>query len=296
MRTFEQISNLRTYLRGLRQERKTVGFVPTMGALHAGHLSLVQRARGECDVVVVSIFVNPTQFGPKEDYSKYPRDMPRDMQLTSNAGVDALFLPTSEEIYPAGFQTWVEVTEVSKPLEGAQRPEHYRGVATVVTKLLNIVQPDIAYFGQKDYQQFLVVERLARDLNMPATIQMVPTLRESDGLAMSSRNVYLSEEERSGATLLSRLLSTAGQRVLARVTSAQTLRAELEALVSAEPLATLEYIELVHPDTLKPIQTLGEGVTLVVAAVRFGKTRLIDNALIAPEGVAPPRPRVSKGV
>ncbi len=296
MRTFEQISALRTYLRGLRQERKTVGFVPTMGALHAGHLSLVQRAKGDCDVVVVSIFVNPTQFGPQEDYSKYPRDTSRDMQLTSNAGVDALFLPTNEDIYPAGFQTWVDVTDISQPLEGVRRPGHYRGVATIVTKLLNIVQPDIAYFGQKDYQQFLVVERLARDLNMPSTIQMVPTLRETDGLALSSRNAYLSEEERSAATLLSRLLSLAGRRVLEGVSSAQELRRELEALVSEEPLAALEYIELANPDTLQPVENLEEGLTLVVAAIKIGKTRLIDNALIAPEGMASPRPRVSRGV
>lgn len=296
MRTFEQISALRTYLRGLRQERKTVGFVPTMGALHAGHLSLVQRAKGDCDVVVVSIFVNPTQFGPQEDYAKYPRDSSRDMQLTSNGGVDALFMPSNEEIYPAGFQTWVDVTEISQPLEGARRPGHYRGVATIVTKLLNIVQPDIAYFGQKDYQQFLVVERLARDLNMSAAIQMVPTLRETDGLALSSRNVYLSEEERSAATLLSRLLSLAAQRVAEGVHSAKTLRAELLDVIAAEPLASLEYLELANPDTLKPIENLGEGVSLVILAIQIGGTRLIDNALLAPEGVAPPRPRVSRAI
>ncbi len=296
MRTFEQISTLRTYLRAVRQERKTVGFVPTMGALHAGHLSLVQRAKSDCDVVVASIFVNPTQFGPKEDFAKYPRDTSRDMQMTANAGVDALFLPPVEEMYPSNFQTWVEVEKMGESLEGAVRPGHLKGVATVVTKLFNIVQPDIAYFGQKDYQQFLVVERLARDLNLPLTIQMVPTFRETDGLAMSSRNAYLSEAERTAATLLSRLLALAGSRVQEGVHSASQLHKELTAVVAAEPLATLDYIALVHPDTLQPVEDLGAGVTLVALAIRIGNTRLIDNALIAPEGVSLPRPRVSRGV
>lgn len=267
-----------------------------MGALHAGHMSLAQRSKGDCDITVVSLFVNPTQFAPSEDLSKYPRDLNRDMQITSNAEVDALFMPDVEEIYPTGFQTWVEVTEVSKPLEGEHRPTHYRGVATVVTKLLNIVQPDIAYFGQKDYQQFLVVERMVKDLNIPTTIQMVPTVRESDGLAMSSRNQYLSPEERNAATLLSRLLRFASERVLHGEREPVALLKSLQEIVADEPLAQLDYISLVHPDTLLPVTELQGEPTLLVLAIRIGKTRLIDNGLLLPEGISLPRPRISKPI
>lgn len=284
MRTFQQILPLRTYLRGVREEGKTVGFVPTMGALHEGHLALFRRARTECDVVVVSIFVNPTQFGPGEDFHTYPRDLNRDLQMASNEEVDALFHPSVEEMYPAGFQTWVEVPELAGTLEGSIRPGHFRGVATVVTKLLNIVQPDVAFFGQKDYQQFLVIDRMARDLNLTCRIAMVPTVREPDGLAMSSRNAYLSPEERRAAVVLFRALQRAEELVQSGVTQAEAVSRQLELLIDAEPLATREYVALVHPETLQPVNSLATGVTLVALAARIGRTRLIDNALIAPPG------------
>lgn len=294
MRTFQQVAPLRTYLRGMREEGKTIGFVPTMGALHEGHLTLVRRAKADCDAVVVSLFVNPTQFGPSEDFTAYPRDLNRDLQMTSNEEVDALFHPTVEEIYPAGFQTRIEVPELAATLEGAIRPGHFSGVATVVAKLLNIVQPDCAFLGQKDYQQFLIIERMVRDLHLTSCITMVPTVRESDGLAMSSRNVYLSAEERRAATVLSRALKRAEELVTAGTLEASEVYRELEAMIVSEPLSTIDYIALVHPETLQPVTSFAEGVTLVALAVRIGKTRLIDNALIAPNGVSVHRNRLGK--
>ncbi|MCW3055416.1 MAG: pantothenate synthetase [Chthonomonadales bacterium] len=291
MRTFQQLSPLRTYLRGIREEGKMVGFVPTMGALHEGHLSLVRRAKADCDVVVVSVFVNPKQFGVGEDFEVYPRPLARDQQLASEAQADAMFLPTVEEMYPAGFQTVVDVPGMGSLLEGAHRPGHFAGVTTVVTKLLNMVQPHRAYFGQKDYQQLLLIERVARDLNQTADIVMVPTLRESDGLAMSSRNVYLTPEERQAAPVLSRVLKHAEAQIHAGASDPQTLTAELAALVAAEPLAQPDYIALVDPETLQPVLNLTETPVLIALAVRFGKTRLIDNALVAPPGVTLPRTR-----
>ncbi len=294
MRTFYQTAALRTYLRGIRGEGKTIGFVPTMGALHEGHLSLMRRAKSDCDLVVVSIFVNPLQFGPNEDFARYPRDLNRDLQLTSNVGVEALFAPEVEELFPPGHQTVVDVPELSGLLEGARRPGHFRGVATVVTKLLNIVQPDRAYFGQKDYQQLLVIERLARDLHLQTTIAMVPTVREPDGLALSSRNAYLSPEERAAAGVLSRALQRAEALVADGERDAGRVQREVEALIQAEPLASLDYVALANPETLQPAASLAEGVTLVAVAARFGATRLIDNTLVAPEGVPNMRNRVGK--
>jgi len=291
MRTFQQLSPLRTYLRGIREEGKMVGFVPTMGALHEGHLSLVRRAKADCDVVVVSVFVNPKQFGVGEDFEVYPRPLARDQQLASEAQADAMFLPSVEEMYPAGFQTVVDVPGLGSLLEGAHRPGHFAGVATVVTKLLNMVQPHRAYFGQKDYQQLLLIERVARDLNQTADIVMVPTLRESDGLAMSSRNVYLTPEERQAAPVLSRVLKHAEAQIHAGTADPQTLTTELAALIAAEPLAKPDYIALVDPETLQPVLNLTETPVLIALAVRFGKTRLIDNALVAPPGITLPRTR-----
>lgn len=296
MRTFDQIVPLRAYLRGVRAEGKSVGLAPTMGALHEGHLSLFRRAKSDCDVVVVSIFVNPTQFGPNEDFAAYPRDLNRDMPLAAHEEVDALFMPAVEQIYPPGFQTYVEVTELEKALEGAHRPGHFRGVATVVTKLFNIVQPDRAYFGQKDYQQFLIIEQMVRDLNQPLALVMAPTVREPDGLALSSRNAYLSPEERQAATVLYRALQMAEARVREGARDPERLRQELEALIAAEPLATPDYVALVHPDTLQPVTTLDDAVTLVALAVRIGRTRLIDNMLVAPEGVPISRNRFGNRV
>ncbi len=291
MRTFQQVGPLRSYLRGIREEGKMVGFIPTMGALHEGHLSLIRRAKADCDLVVVSVFVNPTQFGPNEDFDAYPRPLARDLQLASEADADALFAPAVEEMYPNGFHTVVDVPALGSLLDGAHRPGHFQGVATVVTKLLNIVQPQRAYFGQKDYQQLLIIERLARDLNQTSDIVMVPTLRESDGLAMSSRNVYLSPEERQSATIISRALRLAEERIHAGATDPQALQAELAALIATEPLANPDYIALVHHESLQPVTTLDDTPTLVALAIRFGKTRLIDNALVAPPGVSLPRTR-----
>ncbi len=294
MRTFQQISALRAYLRGIREEKRTVGFVPTMGALHAGHLSLMQRAKADCDIAVASIFVNPTQFAPTEDLSSYPRDVQHDLQMAANIGVEALFLPEAEEIYPQGFQTWIEVSEITTLLEGERRPTHFRGVATVVAKLLGIVQPNTAYFGQKDYQQFLVIERMVRDLNLPVTVQMIPTVRESDGLAMSSRNAYLTSEERASATVLYRALSLASERVQEGEQNPAQIYSAITQLVQNEPYATLDYAVFADPDTLQPVNTLAERVTLFALAVRIGKTRLIDNVLLVPEGITPPRTRITK--
>ena len=294
MRTFQQVSPLRAYLRGIRQEGKTIGFVPTMGALHEGHLTLARRARGDCELVIMSVFVNPTQFGPNEDFAAYPRDLNRDLTLASQAGVDALFCPELGEIYPSGSETIVDVPHLGSVLEGAIRPGHFQGVATVVTKLLNIVQPERAYFGQKDYQQLLVIERVARDLHLSSKIVLVPTVREPDGLALSSRNAYLSVGERQAAPLLYRCLQRAQERVDAGETDPSRIRQELESLIAEEPLATLDYVALANPDTLEPVASFAESVTLVALAVRIGKTRLIDNALIAPEGTPIPKNRLGR--
>lgn len=295
MRTFQHISQLRSYLRGVREEGKEVGLVPTMGALHEGHLSLIRRAKGESDLVVVSLFVNPTQFNEREDYANYPRDLNHDSYMAAHEGVDALFMPEPDEIYPAGFQTTVDVPELSATLEGAHRPGHFRGVATIVTKLLNIVQPDRAYFGQKDFQQILVVERLIRDLNLLTSIVRVPTLREPDGLALSSRNVRLTPEQRCAATILYRALSQAETLVAGGETDAARIQQAMESLIASERLAAPEYVALVHPDTLQPATTLRDAVTLAALAVRFGDVRLIDNTLLAPPGVPLNKYRGGKG-
>src|SRR5258708_4646375 len=209
MRTFSLVSTIRTFVSAAREDKKSIGFVPTMGALHEGHLSLMRKARSECDVVIVSIFVNPTQFGPYEDFNKYPRSIGRDSALTQKAGADAFFLPSVDEIYPPGSQTIVDVPALSGLLEGEARPGHFRGVATVCAKLFNITQPDRAYFGRKDYQQLMVIERMVADLHLPITIVPMPIIREPDGLALSSRNQYLSAEERRAATVLNRALDAA---------------------------------------------------------------------------------------
>ncbi len=289
MRTFQQVGPLRAYLRTIRQEGKTIGFVPTMGALHEGHLTLARRARGDCDLVIMSIFVNPTQFGPGEDFASYPRDLHRDQSMAAQAEVDALFSPELEEIYPPGSDTIVDVPQIGALLEGASRPGHFRGVATVVTKLLNIIQPERAYFGQKDYQQLLVIERLTRDLHLQTKIVMVPIVREADGLALSSRNVNLSPEQRQAATVLHRCLTRAQALLSDGITDARQVRQEVENLLAQEPLAACDYIALVDSETLQPVASLQDRVTLLALAARFGKTRLIDNCLLAPEGVTVPK-------
>ena len=257
----------------------TVGFVPTMGYLHEGHVSLARRAREECDHVAVSIFVNPTQFGPSEDLSKYPRDLESDLRLLEAAGVDLVWTPTTEIMYPPGFATWVEVEGLTKPLEGASRPGHFRGVTTVVSKLFNAVQPTKAYFGQKDAQQAAVIRKMARDLDFPIEIVVCPTVREADGLAMSSRNSYLSPEERQAATVLFRSLSAARSAYERGERSAESLRGIMAEVIASEPLAKMQYVSVADYDTLEELETV-TGKTLLSMAVFMGKTRLIDNFVL----------------
>jgi len=284
MRTFHQITALRAYLRAARKDDKRIGFVPTMGAFHEGHLTLMRRARADCDIVVVSVFVNPTQFGPGEDFERYPRDLARDSRLAQQVGVDALFTPTVEEIYPAGAQMVVEVPVLAARWEGEARPGHFRGVATVCAKLFQIVQPDRAYFGQKDYQQLKVVERLVADLHIPLTVVPVPTVREEDGLAMSSRNAYLSAEERRAATVLHRALTRAESLFESGERSGKVLRAALTETLTSEPLAKPDYAAIADAETLEPLETV-EDRAVALLAVRIGATRLIDNLLLgAPLG------------
>ncbi|HLE73635.1 MAG TPA: pantoate--beta-alanine ligase [Anaerolineales bacterium] len=264
----------------LRQARADlkgpVGFVPTMGFLHEGHISLVKLARQDCASVVVSIFVNPAQFGSNEDLAAYPRDLTGDLSKLEAAGVDLVWLPTPDLVYPAGYNTWVNVEGVSQPLEGAARPGHFRGVATVVSKLFNAVQPQKAYFGQKDAQQVAVIKQMVRDLNFPIDIVVVPTLREADGLAMSSRNTYLSPDERKAAAVLFRSLQAAKQAYAAGERDAEALRNVMHATLEAEPLAMPIYVSCADPGSLLELQRIEHGALLSMA-VRIGKTRLIDN-------------------
>ncbi len=272
-----------TTLPELRSARRTlpepVGFVPTMGFLHAGHISLVQAARVECASVAASIFVNPTQFGPNEDLARYPRDLPRDLALLEAAGVDLVWTAPLEVMYPPGFQTWVEVEGLTRPLEGELRPGHFRGVTTIVAKLFNAVGPDKAYFGQKDAQQAAVIRRMTKDLDFPIEIVVCPTLREADGLAMSSRNTYLNPEERQAATVLFRALSAAKSAFDSGERAAEKLRALVRETVAAEPLARLQYVSCADYDTLEELEAV-RGKALLSMAVYVGKTRLIDNFMI----------------
>jgi pantoate--beta-alanine ligase len=250
-----------------------------MGYLHAGHLSLIRRAREESDHVVVSIFVNPTQFGPREDLSSYPRDLERDLSLIEPLGTDLVWMPTTEIMYPKGYQTWVEVETVTRPLEGAMRPGHFRGVTTVVAKLFNGVQPHKAYFGQKDAQQVAVIRQMTRDLNFPIEIVVCPIVREPDGLAMSSRNVYLDAEERKAATVLYRSLNGAKNLYENGERDAETLRLFMREVLATELLAQMQYVSCADYDTLEELETV-TGKALLSLAVYVGKTRLIDNLVL----------------
>lgn len=276
MKTVETVADLRAARRELREP---VGFVPTMGYLHEGHLSLARRARAENASTVVSIFVNPTQFGPDENLARYPRDIPRDLSLLEKEGVDLVFLPEAEEMYPSGFQTYVQTDELTKRLEGASRPSHFRGVTTVVTKLFNLVQAQKAYFGQKDAQQAIVIKRMVQDLNMPLEIRVCPTVREADGLAMSSRNVYLTPEERKAAAALSRGLFAAKKAYTEGERDAETLRGIVREIINAEPLARIDYISCANLETMEESEIVEKGALLSLA-VFIGKTRLIDNVLL----------------
>lgn len=258
----------------------SLGVVPTMGYLHAGHLALVRRAKAECDHVIVTIFVNPTQFGPNEDLARYPRDLQRDLGLLADEGVDLVFAPSVAEMYPQPYHTYIEVEGVTAPLEGARRPGHFRGVATVVCQLFNIVGADRAYFGQKDAQQTVVIKQMVRDLHLPTEIIVVPTVREADGLALSSRNVYLSPEQRRAAPVLFRALQAA-QRVWGEgERNATTLRQTVEQIIAAEPSAQIDYVSVADKQTLHEIEDTIDQGALMSLAVRFGTTRLIDNIVL----------------
>ncbi len=257
----------------------SVGLVPTMGYLHEGHLTLVRRSKAENAATVVSIFVNPTQFGPNEDFGKYPRAPEIDIGLLEKVGADAVFMPSPAEVYPAGFNTWVTVEKVTERLEGAVRPGHFRGVATVVNKLFNIVQPDRAYFGQKDAQQCVVVKKMVADLDMPLDIVIVPIVREADGLAMSSRNVYLSPEDRKSAVVLSRSLKLAGDMIAKGEKNAEDVRRAMRELISREPNAVIDYISIADNTTLDELDEIKSGA-LISLVVKFGRTRLLDNMIV----------------
>jgi pantoate--beta-alanine ligase len=269
-------------LSAARQELpEPVGFVPTMGYLHEGHLSLVRASKSECASTAASIFVNPTQFGPKEDLSKYPRDLGRDLALLEAEGVDLVWAPDESVMYPPGFQTWVTVEEVTRPLEGKQRPGHFRGVTTVVAKLFNGMRPQKAYFGQKDAQQAVVIQQMTRDLSYPIDIVICPIVREPDGLAMSSRNVYLDPQQRQAALVLNRALSAAQQAYLEGERRASHLREVMMMTFAEEPLAEVQYISCASLQTLEELDQVEHGALLSVA-VYFGKTRLIDNRRLEP--------------
>ncbi len=276
MKTVVTVNELRTERSGLPE---SVGLVPTMGFLHEGHLSLVRAARKDCLSVVVSIFVNPTQFGPSEDLAAYPRDLQRDLGLLDKEGVDLVWVPTPDIMYPPEFQTWVTVEEVSKRLEGAMRPGHFRGVTTIVAKLFNAVQPDKAYFGQKDAQQTVVIRRMVGDLNLPVEILVCPTVREADGVAMSSRNTYLDPAERQAATVLWRALNAARAAFQAGERDPENIRQVMTETLNQEPQARLQYVSCAHPDTLVELEQPIERALLSMA-VFIGKTRLIDNLLL----------------
>ncbi len=267
--------------RKLRCENKIIGFVPTMGALHEGHLSLIAEAKKICDVVIVSIFVNPKQFNEKDDFERYPRDLTEDAALLSEYQVDYIFAPVSEEIYPENFTTFVVVDEISDKLEGASRPGHFRGVATIVTILFNTIHPNYAFFGQKDAQQVALIKRLAKDLGYDTEIFVAPIVREKSGLAMSSRNANLSKEEREAAAILYQALQTAENAVKEGERNTAKLAEIVRGRIETEPLAKIEYVAVIDNETLEPIEKIGEDAVLIAVAARFGKTRLIDNIVLS---------------
>jgi pantoate--beta-alanine ligase len=279
MKIITAISDMQSLAESFRREGKTIGLVPTMGFLHEGHLSLMRKAREECDVVVVSIFVNPAQFGPNEDFERYPRDTQGDMKKCESVGVDILFMPEAKEMYPEKQTVFVAVEGISDMLEGATRPGHFRGVATVVAKLFHIVKPHKAFFGQKDFQQCVVIKRMVKGLNMDVDIAVLPTVREQDGLAMSSRNSYLNANERQTAAVLSRALFAARDLYTAGAKEPEKLKQKMRAVLLAERGVGIDYVEVSDPETLAPLDTAGANMVLLVAA-RIGRTRLIDNLLI----------------
>lgn len=279
MRVIEKISDMKAAVKSQKESGKSIGFVPTMGYLHDGHMSLVRASKMENDFTVMSIFVNPTQFGPNEDYDKYPRDMNRDVRLAEEAGVDIVFAPTVQEMYPDGYKTYVNVEGLTETLCGKSRPGHFRGVTTVVCKLFNIIQPDKAYFGQKDAQQVAVVKKMVKDLNMNLEIIMCPIVREPDGLAMSSRNVYLKPEERKAAVILSRSLFEAEDMIKNGERDKAKIIRHITRKIMSENLAEIDYVQVVDAENLQEIESIN-GKVLIAIAARFGGTRLIDNTIV----------------
>jgi pantoate--beta-alanine ligase len=282
MEIIRTISWMKETARQARAENHVVGFIPTMGALHEGHLSLIRRAKADCSRLYASIFLNPMQFGPNEDLSKYPRTFEHDVEQLKSAGVDVLFAPDAKEIYPAGFRSYVNVEGLSDRLEGKSRPGHFRGVATVVLKLFEIVQPQFAYFGRKDAQQVRILQQMAGDLNLNAEIVVCPIVREPDGLALSSRNTYLDPDERRGATVLHHALDAARRELGAGTRDSLQLQTAIRSVLSNEPLARADYIEIVDAETFEPVAGIAARPVYVLLAVFIGKTRLIDNLLIEP--------------
>ena len=279
MKTYNTIRDMRAASRAAKRTGLRLGLVPTMGALHEGHLSLLRAAKASCQVVAASIFVNPTQFGPNEDLAKYPRPLERDRELLENGGVDLLFAPSVDEMYPNGAPTWVTVEDLGDKLDGRSRPGHFRGVTTIVTKLFHAVEPDAAFFGQKDAAQAAIIRRLVRDLDFPVEIVICPIVREPDGLAMSSRNIYLDLRQRKQALVLQRSLMQVKQMAGTGERNAARLSAAAKEIFAAQPAVRLDYLEIVDPDSLDPVNDVSKGALVAVAAF-VGTTRLIDNILL----------------
>ena len=279
MTLIEKLSDMQKQAENICLSGKKIGLVPTMGYLHEGHLSLIRIARKNCDQVITSIFVNPTQFGPDEDYENYPRDMERDCKLAEDNGTDIIFFPSVNEMYPDGYQTYVEVDQITQTLCGQSRPKHFKGVTTIVTKLFNLTKPHVAIFGQKDAQQAIVIKRMVKDLNMKIDIIMAPIVREADGLALSSRNTYLSSEQRKHASVLYRSLMHAKSMIGAGERNPNLIIKEMTDMINQSSDAGIDYIRIVDTEKLQPVQSIS-GEVLIAEAVRFGKTRLIDNIII----------------
>ena len=276
MKIIKTISGLRTWTHEQKQSGHSIGFVPTMGYFHQGHLSLMSASKHGSDVTITSIFVNPTQFGPKEDLSSYPRNLERDLEMSQSVGVDAVFIPEVEDIYPAGYETYVVTESLAQKLEGKTRPTHFRGVCTVVLKLLNLVQPEHLYMGQKDIQQCIVLQKMIRDLHIDVEMRIQPTMRESDGLAMSSRNTYLNVDERKAALVLSQSLKLADQMMQSGMQDTAGILNAMKTHISKEPLAKLDYVEIVDDRDMEPLEKV-QPAMIICMAVYIGKTRLIDN-------------------
>lgn len=279
MRLIRTINRMSACINHIRQNGKSIGFVPTMGYLHEGHLSLMRQAKEENDILVLSIFVNPAQFGPMEDYKRYPKDLNRDIRLAKDSGCDMVFIPDAKEMYPGGYSTYVKVERLSDILCGKTRPIHFRGVATVVTKLFNIIRPDRAYFGTKDYQQAIIIKRMIEDLNMDIKLKILPIVREKDGLAMSSRNIYLSQEERSDAIILYKALRFAKRLIEGGQRDPGVIISAIRKLISHKNRARMDYVSVVDADTLNDIRIIKRRI-LIAIAVWIGKTRLIDNIVV----------------